>query len=207
MLLNSEISDCTIASVGHMVQQESVYADTPDLIMSDAEALAAYSAVTGYDPARPETDLGAYEGDIGQYWLKTGFHCGGQLDQIVGFADLNAQNLDELKYSILLSGNAFLGFNLPACAEEDPVWDLPTTADGAVSVGGHAVPAVGWDSRGIYVVSWGQLIPVTWAFYMKYVDEAHTTLSHRWLHSTGLTPSGFDWSWLVAASKRFCSLA
>lgn len=205
-LLNSEIGDCTIASIGHMIQQESIYADTPDLIMTDAEALAAYEAVSGYDPTKPETDVGAYEGDVGAHWLKAGFQCGGQLDQIVGFADLNPQNIDELKYSILLTGNAFLGFELPACAEQDTVWDLPQTPAEAVMLGGHAVPAVGWDADHLYVVSWGQLYPVTWAFYKTYIDEVHTTLSHRWMSSRGTSPAGFDWNWLVSASNAFRAL-
>lgn len=207
MLLNDQIGDCTIASAGHMIQQESVYADTPALIMADPEALAGYEAVSGYQPGKPETDVGAYEGDVGKHWLTTGFQCGGQLDKIVGFADLNPQNLDELKYSILLTGNALLGFRLPACAEEESEWDLPKTkADGTI-VGGHAVPAVGWDASCLYVVSWGKIIPVTWAFYKAYVDEAHTTLSHRWMNSSGTSPAGFDWSWLVGASQSFCALS
>lgn len=202
---NDRIGCCTIASVSHMIQQESLYAGGSELLMSDAEIVAGYSAVSGYVAGKPETDHGAYEGDVGQHWLKQGFTCGGHVDQIVGFGDLNPHNFEELKYAILLTGNCLLGFNLPACAEENRVWDLPRTPDDARLVGGHAVPAVGWDQSYLYVVSWGQLVPVTWAFYSGYVDEAHFTLSRRWLNAKGTTPSGCSWDGLVAASQQFAA--
>lgn len=198
--------NCTIASVGHMVQQESWLTGHP-LVMTDAEALAGYEAVTGYKPDDPATDTGAYEGDVGAYWLKTGFKCGGQLDQIAGFADINVKNLDELRYSVFLTGNCFLGFTLPACAEEDPVWDLPTTPEAGEIVGGHAVPVVGYDQKYFYVVSWGAIVPVTYPFIQKYLDEGHVTLSHRWMTTKGLTPGGINWNQLIADTKAFCALA
>lgn len=207
MLMNDTLSDCVAASVGHMIQQESIYADSPDLIMSDAEAVAAYQAVSSYVPGKPETDEGAYEGDAGHHWLTDGFVCGGVLDKLAGFADCNPRDVAQLKYSILLTGNALLGFNLPACAETSSVWELPRTADEAKSVGGHAVPAVGWDKDYLYVVSWGGLVPVSWPFFHEYIDEVHTTLSRRWLCTKGLTPTGVCWNDLVAASKAFCARA
>lgn len=204
-LLNNSLSDCTIATVGHIVLQESTYASTAPLLMTDAEALAGYEAATGYNPTDPSTDQGAYEGDIGAHWLHQGFQCGGEIDKIVGFADVDVRNLADVKYSIFLTGNAFLGVSLPACAESGSTWEMPTTTAGAKILGGHAIPAVGYDENWIYVVSWGQLIPVSWAFFQAYCDEVHVTLSHRWQHSTGLTPAGFDWSTLIAATRTFSS--
>lgn len=201
--LNNSIGCCTIASVSHMIQQESLYASNDMIHMSDAEVVAGYSAVSGYVPGKPETDRGAYEGAVGQHWLTQGFMCGGQLDRIVGFADINPHDLEELKLSILLTGNCLLGFNLPACAEVKPVWDLPQNPDEARLVGGHAVPAVGWDQCYLYVVSWGRIYPCAWAFYNEYVDEGHVTLSRRWMNSKGTTPAGISWDYLVSASRQF----
>lgn len=208
MLRNDVEGDCTIACVGHMAQQESIYAEVPAEIMTDEEAESQYMALSGYDPARPETDTGLYEGDVGKHWLKQGFTVGGKLDQIVGFADCDIRDDDELKYSILLTGNAMLGIMLPRKAELDlSLWDVPTNPDDAELIGGHCIPVMGWDQDHYFAVSWGQLVPVTKAFLWKYLLETHATLTHRWMNAKGTTPAGVSWDFLVAASRRFSHFA
>jgi hypothetical protein len=98
---------------------------------------------------------GLYEGDVGRHWVNNGFTVAGELDKIVGFADCDTTNLDELKYSILLTGNAYLGWDLPMCAETDPVWDLPQTPEDAKPICGHATAAVGWDPDYLFIVNLG----------------------------------------------------
>jgi len=208
MLRNDFCGDCTIACVGHMNQQESVYSGRPEYIMTDEEALVQYSDLSGFDPMKPETDTGLYEGVVGKHWLDSGFTCGGQLDRIVGFADCDIRNLDEVKYAVQLTGNSMLGIMLPTSAETNlDLWDVPTNPRDALILGAHCVPAVGFDKDHWYVVSWGQLVPVTNAFMAKYLLEAHATLTHRWMTSKDTTPAGFSWDYLVAASQEFSTAA
>jgi hypothetical protein len=145
---------------------------------------------------------GLKEGDVGRHWLNNGFTVAGVLDKIVGFADCDVSNLHELKYAILLTGQ-YLGWDLPMCAETNPVWDLPQTAEDAKPVVGHATAAVGWDPDYLYIATWASLTPVTWPFVRKYLSEVHVTVSRRWINTKGTTPAGFDWDYLVAATRRF----
>jgi hypothetical protein len=204
MLRNDICGCCVIAGIGHMTQQESIYAEVPAALMTDEEAESQYATLSGYNPMDPSTDVGLYEGDAGRHWMTLGFTVGGSLDKIVGFADCDVRELDEVKYSVLLTGNAMLGIMLPRAAEERlDLWDVPTNRDDAELIGAHCVPVMGWDKDHWYVVSWGQLVPCTNAFIAKYLLEAHVTLTHRWMNAKGTTPAGFEWDYLVAASRQF----
>ena len=58
---------------------------------------------------------------------------------------------------------------------------------------GHCVPAVAYDSRFIYVVTWGAIKTMTWNFYNTYADEAYAVLSSDWIDKkVGTAPNGFN---------------
>jgi hypothetical protein len=46
---------------------------------------------------------------------------------------------------------------------------------------GHCVAALGYDSRNLYVVSWGRRKSMNWQFYIEYADEAFAVLSNDFL--------------------------
>jgi hypothetical protein len=50
---------------------------------------------------------------------------------------------------------------------------------------------VEYDQRGLTVVTWGQLLRMTWAFWEAYCDEAYAILSQDFLEENK-TPDGFD---------------
>jgi hypothetical protein len=98
--------------------------------------------------------------------------------------------------SICLFGGCYIGLNLPESVEDSDFWSVPIgglTGDGAPgSWGGHAVCALEYDPRGLTVVTWGELIQMTWGFWDAYCDEAYAILSLDWMTSAGQSPSGFD---------------
>jgi hypothetical protein len=57
--------------------------------------------------------------------------------------------------------------------------------------GHHCISAVAYDSRKLYVVTWGQVKSMSWQFYRAYCDEAYAILSDDFL-SKKKTPNGFD---------------
>jgi hypothetical protein len=81
------------------------------------------------------------------------------------------------------------------------VWDVPAGGlhgDGAPNTwGGHAINAVGYDSDGVDVVTWGQLQRVSWAFLRAYGDEAYAPLTQDWMKAP--RASGIDFAALEAA--------
>ena len=57
---------------------------------------------------------------------------------------------------------------------------------------GHCIPAVAYDARNLYVVTWGELKPMSWQFYDAYADEAFAVLSQDFIDAKGKTIDGFD---------------
>lgn len=191
MMRNDTVGDCTCAAAGHMIQQWTAFSGT-EVVPSDEDVIAAYSAITGYDPVTGANDDGAVELDVLNHWRRHGVAG----HRIMAYAAVEPGNLDHVKDSIELFGNCYIGLGLPRSAQHQRVWSLPPGGarnDGEPwSWGGHAVPVVGYDARGLVCVTWGTLKRMTWGFWNAYCDEAYCVLSRDWLKPNGEAPSGFD---------------
>jgi hypothetical protein len=198
MMLNDNLGDCTCACAGHMIEQWTTYSGTA-VTPNDASILQAYEAVGGYNPANPDSDQGAVILDVLNYWRKTGVAA----HQILAFASLEPKNHSEIKDSVMLFGNVYIGVALPLSAQTQSVWAVPpggATGQGAPgSWGGHAIPIVAYDSRGLTVITWGATKRMSWGFLDTYCDEAYAVLSQDWISNvTHLTPAKFDLTTLQA---------
>ena len=58
MMANNAIGDCTTAAAGHMIMEWTANAGT-EIVPSDTDIIAAYSAISGYDPQTGANDNGA----------------------------------------------------------------------------------------------------------------------------------------------------
>jgi hypothetical protein len=195
MLANDTVGDCTAAGCLHLLQLW-LNNNGFDYMPTDAEALALYSATSDY----PKSDDGAVEQTVLSYWASKGIPGPFNTD-IVTFASLNPQNIDELKLSVENFGGCYLGLALPISAQTQDVWDV--TPDGMTGVGmpgswgGHCVPAVAYDEQYVTVVTWGKLLKVTPAFLEIYLDEAYAVVSRNWLADSGISPPGLNWQGLM----------
>jgi hypothetical protein len=72
MMDNAQVGDCTCAAAGHLMMEWSANAKSKTFTPSDAQIIAAYSAVTGYNPKTGANDNGAQEIDVLNYWRQTG---------------------------------------------------------------------------------------------------------------------------------------
>lgn len=186
---NDRVGCCTAAEVDHAVKALQVAAGNPEVVSSDAEVLAAYSAITGYDPARPATDRGAVMQDVRNYWRKTGITLGGRPNTILLFAEVDHRDHTLVKWCLQQLGELGVGFAFPASAMQQFNAGLPwEVVERSPVDGGHAVAAVGYDDRYVYVVTWGRVQKMTWAFWDAYVDETWTQLSEDFVN----TVSGDD---------------
>ncbi len=189
---NNVIGDCAEAACGHLIQAASAVTGRPVCVrLADIEA--AYAAITGWDPARPETDQGSQMLDVLRYWRTTGI-AGVRID---AFVALDPQNDAHLEAAVNLFGGVYLGLDLPISAQTQTMWDVaPRGAHGDAwrpgSWGGHAVAVVGYDRLSALVVSWGALRIVTRDFVRAYASEAYTTIGGLWAADGELAPSGFD---------------
>jgi hypothetical protein len=200
MMRNDELGDCTCAAAGHLLMQWTAAAGKP-FSPSDADIVAAYSAITGYTPDDPSTDRGAVEIDVLNFWKARGIAG----HRIGGYAAVNHLDHAHVRAAAYLFGGVYIGVALPVCAQNQNVWDVPGRVakffegdDAPGSWGGHAVEVVAYDAEGVTVVTWGALKRMTWAFWDKYVDEAYAVLSQDFVNGQGKTPEGFNLAELAA---------
>ncbi|TYK45140.1 hypothetical protein [Actinomadura decatromicini] len=189
MFLNDEIGDCTAAMVSHNIQNTSTYGDGETVTVTDDDVLAAYSRVSGYRPGRPDTDRGAVLQDVYADWRKTGIAG----HKALAFAEVEPSDVAEVKTAIHTFGAVGVGMTVTERLMDDFNAGLGWTRTGGRSLGGHAVVAVGYDADGLDVVTWGQVIRMSWAVWRRAVDEAWIAVVPEWINdTTNLSPLGVD---------------
>ena len=189
MFSNDQVGCCTCASIGHVAVEVDKNGQLRDLALTDQDILTAYSAISGYDPARPETDVGATLQDALDYWRKTGIAG----NTIAAFAWIDAQDLELVRACIATFGAVYTGMWMPASAMDQLDRGQPWTLVGRSPIlGGHCVPLGAYDEESFTCVTWGQTQRMDVPFYLRYFDEVTCVVDLDWLRSTGLSPAGID---------------
>jgi hypothetical protein len=196
MMANDQLGDCTCAAAGHLIMEWTANAGKQMVTPTDQQVIAAYSAITGYNPATGANDNGANEVDVLNYWRQTGIAG----DQIGAYVALEPANHTHVMDSVYMFEGCYIGVQLPKTAQaqtqNNQPWSVPpsgTGGDGAPgSWGGHAVPVVAYDTRGVTVVTWGALQIMTWSFWATYCDEAYAILSTDYINGNKQAPQGFS---------------
>jgi hypothetical protein len=202
---NDNYGDCTCAEVDHTTKARQVAAGNTEVKSTAAEVLALYSAVTGFNPNDPSTDQGAEMQAVRDYWRRNGVTLGGKPDKILLFADIEHQDHMLVKWCIDRFGAVALGINFPASAMDQfnagKPWDV---VKGSQIEGGHAITAIGYDDKYLYIVTWGQVQKMTWAFHDAYTEEAWTDLDESFVGSvSGSDPLGET---LYALGQQFAAV-
>jgi hypothetical protein len=202
MMENDQLGDCTCAAAGHLIMEWTVNAGKKMAAPSDKQIVAAYSAITGYNPTTGANDNGAVEIDVLNYWRQTGIAG----HKIGAYVALEPSNHNHVMDAVYVFEGCYIGMQLPISAQAQvqhhQPWSVPPggpTGDGKPgSWGGHAVPVVAYDSRGVTVVTWGALQTMTWSFWEVYCDEAYAILSKDYLDGKKQAPQGFSMAQLHA---------
>ena len=202
MFENQNLGDCTVAAIGHLIQLYTSYTKSQPSVMTKDEIIKTYSAVSGYVPGNPATDNGAVEQNVLNYWLHNGVPVNGVINKIAGFARVNVRKRTELEYAIYWFGGAYLGVALPIAWQTTTNWEKPANLLGnnaPGSWGGHAIPAISYDSNYLTVITWGKKVKMSWAAYEAYCDEAWAVIDPLFVNQQGKCPANnFDWSQLLA---------
>jgi hypothetical protein len=199
MMDNDQIGDCTCAAAGHLMMEWTANAKGKIFDPTDKQIVAAYSAITGYDPSTGANDNGAVELDVLNYWRQHGIAG----HKIQAFVATEPSNQTHIMDSVWIFGGCYIGLQMPKSAQAQTAnhqpWSVPAqgpTGDGKPgSWGGHAVPVVAYNARVLTVVTWGALQTMTWAFWDAYCDEAYAIISADFLKSQNgqpVTPAGFN---------------
>lgn len=205
MLGNDTVGDCAIAGIMHLVQAQSANVGA-ELHSTSDQSLALYSAVTGYNPANPNSDQGTVLADLLAYVQKNGlemFDANGAVTtvDIVGYAAVDITSLAQLRYATYIFGGTYLGINCPEECENDLTnWNFGPNLPLA---GGHCIARVGEGAAGGKIVSWGTVIPFSNNFWFNYGDEAWVVLTKAWVNAQAESPSGMDLDGLISAMQQF----
>lgn len=195
MMDNDRLGDCTCAGRAHAVQVFTLAATGTMRTIPDDEVQAEYVRDCGYVIGDPSTDIGGVEIDVLNAWRQLGIGVGG-VEKLQAYAAVNVTNHTEVMQGVQLFGGLYIGVSLPITAQGQTTWDVvdPNLQDESSpgSWGGHCVFVLGYNSTGPRVITWGQIMQMTWAFWTAYCDESYALLSPDFIATTGLAPSGFD---------------
>jgi hypothetical protein len=195
MHLNDKVGDCTIAAAVNAIQTWTA-ANGALWRVSDEVTLARYSAVSGYQPGKPETDMGAVETDVLGMWSQHGWDIGRQDEDVTLWAALQPGNEADVREAIYNFGGTYIGLNLPDSAQNQAVWDVGSEPG---TWGGHAVLVTDYDSDGLACITWDTVQRMTWAFWRRYCEEAYALLNRDWLDTSSVSPEHLDFYALHSA--------
>jgi hypothetical protein len=216
ILGNDKYGNCVEAAGFHAIQRWTAYAST-ELVPTTAEALAAYTAVTGFNPNDPSTDNGTDPLQFLKYWKSHGLTIGGKLHKIAAFAAINPLNRTHIQQSAILLGGVFTGLQLPIAAQTPvagvngkPCWAYPGNTTGANNIpgswGGHMVDLFGYGvdvkgNQGTGIDTWAIQYDMAYDFIGAYSDEMWAIVTEDFIEKDGKSPSGFDLKGLLADLK------
>jgi hypothetical protein len=187
LLLNDRIGDCTAAGWFHLVQSWTAYAGT-EFVPTNQNALELYEH-WGYNPATGGGDNGAVEQDVLAYLAQHYVDGHG----IVAFAQVDHTNAAEMRRALALFGGLYVGIQCPKSMQQQfEAGQVIDFVAGSPVEGGHCIVIVGWDDQYIYIVTWGKLCKMTWAFWAAYGDEAWVIVTKDFIEKNGMSPSGLN---------------
>lgn len=194
-MMNATVGDCTVAAAGHMTMLWT--ANSANIhVPTDAEILKDYSRITGYDERDPNSDTGAAELDVLNFWRKSGI--AGHL--IIAYMAIDIHNVEQIKAAIHLFGGLYIGLAMPDNWEGQLDNGEPWTwrqGDRVQPENGHAVPLVGYDENFLTCITWGQKQKMSWEWFHGCCDEAYVVLSPDWISGPN-SPSALNMAELVA---------
>ena len=196
MYFNDQYGDCTCAAAAHMIQNWTANAGK-EVSPTNPDVLKFYEHFT-----TPGPDNGCDMLSVLKYWQSTGLGK----DKITAFAQVENKSTIQAQDAVNLFGSLYIGVELPDFAVNsanmlETPWIVPPqgpVGDAAPNPqNGHCIPAVAYDQRNLYVVTWGAVKSMSWQFYAAYADEAFAVLSPDFLKG-GKAPAGFNLAQLKA---------
>jgi hypothetical protein len=199
---NDKIGDCVIAGGYHVVGLATGNANGSPFIASDAEILADYEVIGGYNPNDPSTDQGCNEVTALNYWTEKGFADGSKL---YAWLELDPSNQAECQAALYLFENLFFGMELPdewlaTFPTKGTLWDVAGPPN---PNNGHCVIGGAYNPGGVAICSWGVVLTLSWAALHKYCAQSAGGALYVLVSSDQIAkaqtraPNGLDWAALA----------
>lgn len=181
MLGNDNVGDCVFAGAAHETMLLTKLGG-PAAVFNDKAVLSDYSAVTGYNPANPNSDQGTDMGQAMSYRRHTGVvDAYGKRHLVGAYLALEPGNWNQLLEALYAFEVVGIGIEFPGSAMDQFNANKPwTVVKGSSIEGGHYIPVVGRPtSTYAELVTWGRAIQMSKAFYQKYNDESYAFVSQE----------------------------
>ena len=162
---NDTLGDCTIAGADHVIATENALLGTKTFVLRSTVLEAQYKVLS-------PKDQGCVMATVLQNWRSKGlFEMPTGTNKISQYAPFDQRNKNEFLQVIAFTGNAYLGIACPESAQQQFAKQAQTgtlvpwtVVKGSPIAGGHCIVAVGYTAQGLYCVTWGGVVLVTWAF-------------------------------------------
>lgn len=192
MLANDTVGDCAEAMAAHEIEVEASARGAGLLLFTPGDVLGVYSAVTGYDATKPETDQGTSLLDLLNYERNIGF-CGHKISAYAALmSNGKAPDFSHLKLACWLFGPLSSGVMLRECdlaSTADAAWAYTSEDRNSPVAGGHAVPIVAYDADGVTLITWGCRKRATWGWLIDRLDECYARLGGDFLRAGNVAPN------------------
>ena len=161
---NDTYGDCTIAALAHAI---TVYSGLTGKkkIWNTKDIVKLYFHLT------KGVDSGLAELDVLNYWQSNKVDG----DKILAYVSIDVKNKTHIQQAIKMFGGVYLGFQVQENCIQEFNAGKPWTP-GRLTNDGHAVYAVGYDNKGVTVLTWGNTQKATWSWWLECVDEAYAIL-------------------------------
>lgn len=186
---NDQWGDCVIASAYHQFgvwsANDNTQGEQPPLQGTDREVVDSYHRICGAG------DNGCVISDVLDYTIRNGLPLNGTTQKIDGYVSVDHTNKLLVQVALDVFGSLKLGIYLPqAWTCTDCTWGKTNSR----IVGGHDVPAVGYDQTGVQIATWGGLVTITWEAFLspRWIEECYVVLAPQWYGSDKLAANGLD---------------
>jgi len=177
MYNNSVYGDCVIAARAHQTLRFEKFEQSVQIPITDQEVIDQYFAETG------GADRGLVLLTSLKSWRNDGWVAAGEHYNIYAFASVDWRDHDQVKHCIHLLGGVNFGMRVYERDMEQfhagDTWHL--TGDDGRLLGGHGVYlyAYGYDHEGLWCMTWGKRVKMTWDFWDARIDEAYGIVDNR----------------------------
>jgi hypothetical protein len=203
---NNELSNCTAVAVANYARAAALVIGGYKIVIPTPKVVGFYSQTTGYD-GTPATDRGGFIPKVLANQTAQGFDTGDQTRFVGAWGTFDPLDVNLARNAMAETAGVDIGIALSISDQNTPgVWDInPPASAGDPTPGSWGLhSALGFDFTGtedtdtVRIGTWGGWQDVTWRWWRKQVDEAHSIAWRRF----GVAP-GLDYDALVADGEMF----